>query len=117
MRGFLASPEAAGIEYIARADVQAVLERFLDVCRTLERTPAELRAPDLTALLEEHLPARYTPREPLGQRTIDVLRVFLAFLERDLGPARTRELCLALEQSAETFRALVRGERPLRRGG
>lgn len=108
---FLASPIAGGIEYIERADVRAVLERFLACCAELGRPPEELRAADLRWVLEQRLPARYAPQEKLGQRTIDVLRTYLAFLEERLAPEHARELRVALEQSAEAFRALVRGER------
>jgi len=108
---FLASPVAGGIEYIERADVEAVIERFLGCCAELGRAPRELEAGDLRRLLRERLPPRYAPREPLGQRTIDVLRTFLAFLEPGLDAARVRALRVTLEEEADAFRALVRGER------
>jgi hypothetical protein len=106
---FLAAPVLDGIEYVARADVRQVIERFLAACAELALAPVDLRAADLRRLLEERLPARYAPGEKLGQRTIDVLRTYLAFLEPELGPERARELGIALEQGAEPFRARVRG--------
>ncbi len=110
-RAFLASPAVAGIEYIAPEDVRAALERFLACCAELGKAPFELAAADLRAILVERLPARYRTGEKLGSRTIDVLRTYLAFLEEDLAPERARELRVALEEEAETFRARVRGER------
>jgi hypothetical protein len=107
---FLAAPVLDGIEYIARADVRRVIERFLAACAELSLAPAGLRAADMRQILQDRLPGRYAPGEKLGQRTIDVLRTYLAFLEPQLGPERARELCVALEQSAEPFRARVRGK-------
>jgi hypothetical protein len=110
LAAFLASPHVRGIEYIAREDVRTALERFLAACAELEKAPHELCASDLRAVLVERLPARYRAAEPLARRTIDVLRVYLAFLGERLEPDRARELCVALEEDAETFRGLVRGD-------
>ena len=111
LEAFLASPHVRGIEYIAPADVRAALERFLACCGALGREPVSLRGHELREILERRLSARYARGERLGQRTIDVLRVYLAFLEERLDPERARELRIALEESAEPFRAIVRGER------
>jgi len=107
---FLASPAVGGIEYIERGDVRTVIERFLACCEELGRAPRELQAADLSRLLRERLALRYAAREALGQRTIDVLRTFLIFLEPELPPERARALRVALEEDADEFRALVRGE-------
>ena len=113
LEAFLASPHVRGIEYIAPEDVRTALERFLACCAALGREPAELRAHDLREILERRLSERYARGERLGQRTIDVLRVYLAFLEERLDAERARELRIALEASAEPFRAIVRGERSI----
>lgn len=116
LEAFLGSPHVRGIEYIAPSDVRTALERFLACCGALGREPAQLRGHELRELLERRLSERYARGEHLGQRTIDILRVYLAFLEERLDAERARELRIALEESAETFRAIVRGERSIDSG-
>jgi len=105
---FLRSEVVDGIEYIAAHDIRRVGERFFTAARSLGHDPAEPTPDGLRAVLEQALPAHYPPGDPLGQRTIDVLRTYLAFLEPLLAPDRARELTETLEDCAEPFRDRVR---------
>ena len=112
LEAFLRSPLTPGIEYIAPADLREVTRRFFTACESLGLDPGDLRPDGLRTVLERALPPLYPRADPLGQRTIDVLRTYLAFLapERPPGspPDRARALGETLEACAEPFRARVR---------
>ena len=107
---FLTSPLVRGIEYIAADDVRAVMQRFDEACRACGSNALDIDSALLEAVLLDELPRHYAPAEPLGQRTIDVLRTYLAYLAGHVPAQRLQALRSALERHAEPFRAKVRGE-------
>ena len=106
---FLRSEVVGGIEYIAEHDVRRVTERFFTAAGSLGLDPGEPTPDGLRAVMEKALPPLFPPGDPLGQRTIDVLRTYLAFLQPLLPPQRARGLTETLEDCAEPFRDRVRG--------
>ena len=106
---FLASDVVRGIDYVAPEDVRTALTRFLACAREeLDKGFSELTGLELEELLRRRLPGRYVPDEPLARRTIDVLRLYLAFREPELEAEHGRDLRSALEAGAEPFRDAVR---------
>ena len=108
LTAFLRSDVVGGIEYIATDDLRTVGERFFAAARSLGHDPGSLTPEGLRATLEQALPGQYPPQDPLGQRTIDILRTYLAFLEPRLAPGSARALVETLEDCAEPFRERVR---------
>lgn len=110
LQEFLEHEAIGGIDYIAPEDLRTIMERYLRACRELGYEAHKLEEGELRAVMETSLPALYSPAEPIGQRTIDVLRTFLTFLEPRFGRDRSRALGVVLEDCAEPFRARIRGE-------
>ena len=110
VEAFLASRLGRGLDYITREDACAALERFLACCRErFAKRPEELLEPEIVALVRDELPQRYAIGDPLGQRTIDVLRIYLLSLEDEGRLPAGMRLRRGLEEVAELFRERVRG--------
>jgi len=105
---FLSSGVVRGIEYIEAGDLRTISTRFFEAIGGIGADPGALSPEELRATLERGLPPLYPAADPLGQRTIDVLRTYLAFLEPRTGPERARRLVEALEECAEPLREKIR---------
>ena len=108
LEAFLRSEEVQGIEYIDGRDRRIISERFFAAADSLGHHPGALSPEALRQTMEQALPGSYPPQDPLGQRTIDVLRTYLAFLAPRLAQETARELVETLEACAEPFRERVR---------
>src|SRR5262245_50200426 len=104
---FLDSPRAAALP-AKRADVRAIVERFL-ACSydELGKAPHLLEGDDLGEILAERLPAHFGKRDALAEQVEDVLAAYLAFLGETAVVLHAFELARALAEHAPAFRARV----------
>jgi|SRR5688572_8780358 len=104
---FLDSSQAAELP-CRRADVRAIVERFLTCAYDeLGKAPHLLEGDDLEELLVERLPAHFGKRDPLAETVEDVLAAYLSFLGEHAVVLHAFELGRALLTHAPTFRARV----------
>jgi len=104
---FLDSTQAARLAP-PRADVRAIVERFL-ACAYDEigKAPHLLEGEDLEQILTERLPAHFGKRDPLAGSVEDVLTAYLAFLGEQAVVLHAFELARALVEHAAGFSAKV----------
>jgi len=104
---FLDSPRAAQLPG-KRADVRAIVERFLACAYDeLGKAPHLLEGDDLAELLGERLPAHFGKKDPLAESVEDVLAAYLAFLGEHAVVLHAFELSHALLEHAPAFRRAV----------
>ena len=104
---FLDSTQAARLAP-RRADVRAIVERFLACAYDeLGKAPHLLEGEDLEQILTERLPAHFGKRDPLAEAAPDVLAAYLAFLGEHAVVLHAFELSRALAEHAPAFRAQV----------
>jgi hypothetical protein len=111
---FLDSPQARTLAALKRADVRAILDRFLSCCYDeVGKAPRHLDGDDLREILGRLLPARLGRRDPLAAHVPAVLRAYLDFLGENAVVSQMFELRRALEGAIPEFdRAVEAGAGP-----
>jgi hypothetical protein len=100
--------ERASLPGVPRADLSAVVQRFLAACYDdLGKAPRLVDGDDMASLLGEVLPRRFGVRDPLAAHVPDALALYLDWLTETAMVPAAFEARRALDANAGTFTAAV----------
>ena len=106
---FLDSPQARTLAAIKRAEVRAIVDRFLSCAYDdLGKAPRFLDGDDARTVLAELLPGHFGKNDPLAESVPAVLGAYLAFLEEHAVVAQMFEIRMALDAGFQAFARAVR---------
>lgn len=106
---FLDSTQAQRLSDVPREGLRAIVDRFL-ACAYDEvgKAPRFLDGDDMHAIVGHLLPARFTRKDPLADRAIEVLEAYLGFLVENAVVSQAFEMRQALNHTAGEFAEAVR---------
>ena len=110
---FLDSSAAKALAEPRREGVRRVAEAFYGACyQGLGKKPRLLEDHDLLELMERHLPASFSGKDPLVPHVPAVVEALLAHLEEDQVVAHAFELKRVLDEAGERYRVAARSAQP-----